>query len=173
VTLNLIIGNIISLIAAFFTAKSSLAHDRWNIYICQCAQCLLLAVASVFFNSYAGIVTLLVCALRNYLAASDRLNARWTLACLVLVLVPGILLNNRGAVGCIVIFTNVVYTAGMFFARKEVAVKCNMIFNLALWMVYEALIFDIPSLIADAIAAGAAVWSLIRPGTGERRTGNR
>lgn len=161
-TTNLIIGNGISLVAAWFTARSSWARDTWHIYFYQIIQCLLLALASVFFNSYAGIVSLLACALRNYLAATGRLNKIWTALCLVLVLIPGVLLNNRGYIGWIIIAANVLYTLGMYLCRREKTIKCNMIVNLALWMIYEALIWDIPSFCADGAALVTAFLSLLR-----------
>lgn len=159
---NLLIGNAISLLAAYFTARSSWAGDPWHIYFYQVIQCLLLSLASVFFNSYAGIVTLLACALRNYLAATGRLNKTWTGICLLLVLIPGVLLNNRGGIGWIIIAANVLYTVGMYLCRREWAIKCNMILNLTLWMVYEALIWDIPSFLADGAALVTALFSIRR-----------
>lgn len=161
-TINLITGNCISFAAALFTAKSSLADDRRHIYLYQVAQCLLLAAASIFFNSYAGIVTLLICALRNYLAAYDKLSRGLTVLCAALMLVLGLMLNNRGITGRIVIAANVIYTIGMHFAVKELSIKLNIILNLTLWIVYEILIVDIPSIIADAIGLGSAVYSLLR-----------
>lgn len=161
-TVNLLIGNCISLAAAFFTARSCWAKDRWHIYFYQVIQCLLLAVASIFFNSYAGIVSLLGCALRNYLAATERLDRKMMLLCLLLVLVPGLVLNNRGYVGGIVIAANVLYTLGMYLAKSELAIKSNMILNLILWIIYEFLIIDLPSMAADGIGLAAAAASLIR-----------
>lgn len=167
-TINLIIGNCISLIAAYFTAKSSWAKDIWHIYFYQVVQCLLLAAASVFFQSYAGIISLLACALRNYLAATGRLTKQMTLFCLFIILVPGILVNNRGAVGWLVIAANVIYTIGVFLAKKETAIKWNILLNLTLWMVYEILIVDIPSAAADAVGWAAAAASLVRAGRQEQ-----
>lgn len=160
--MDLYIANGISLIAAVFTAKSSWAKDRWHIYIYQVTQCLLLALASVFFRSYAGIVSLLVCALRNYLAAKDKLNGKLTLLCLFLILIPGIIVNNRGYVGLLVIAANSIYTLGMYLCRKEFSIKCNIIVNLTLWVIYEAFILDIPSMVADGIGLGVAAASLFR-----------
>ena len=160
--MNLIIGNCISAIAAFFTAKSSWAKDRWHIYMYQVLECLFLAIASIFFNSYVGIVSLLACALRNYLAAIGKLDKKMTLLCLILVVVPGIIVNNRGFIGYIVIVANLIYTLGMWLCRREVTIKCNMILNLALWLIYEMMIIDIPSMIADGTGLTVAVLSLIR-----------
>lgn len=161
-TTNLLIGNGISFVAAFFTAKSSWAKDTWHIYIYQVVQCLLLAIASIFFNSYAGIVTLLVCALRNYLAAKDKLDKKMTIICLILVVVPGLLINNRGYIGLIVIAANAIYTIGMFLTKAEWAIKCNIILDLTMWIIYEALIIDIPSIIADGIGLVVAIAALLR-----------
>lgn len=158
---NLLIGNAISLVAAWFTARSSWAKDRWHIYINQMLQCLLLALASVFFRSYAGIVMLLISALRNFLAARDQLN-RGVVALCLLALIPGILVNNRGWVGWIVIAAHISYTLGMYFVRREKAIKWNMIVNLSLWALYDGLIWDVPSFFSDSIGLGLAIASLRR-----------
>jgi len=159
---GLIIGNCISAVAAIFTARSSWSKDTWNIYINQVIQCLLLAFASVFFNSYAGIVTLLACAFRNYLAAKEKLDAKMTILCFILIVIPGILINNRGYVGFIVIVANAVYTLGMYYARRELTIKINIVVDLALWIIYECIIIDIPSIIADGIGLIVTVASIIR-----------
>lgn len=161
-TAGVITGNCISLIAAFFTARSSWSKDRYNIYMNQVYQCLLLAVASVFFDSYAGIVTLAACALRNRLAAKDRLTGPLMIVLAASMLVLGIVLNNRGAIGWIVIAANVIYTLGMYFARAEAAIKANIIVNLVLWISYEFCIVDIPSAAVDIVALAVAAGSLLR-----------
>lgn len=161
-TTNLIIGNIISLAAAAFTAMSSWAADTKRIYLYQTAQCLLLAVASVFFNSYAGIVTLIVCGLRNYLAAINRLGKKAMLLCLILVLGFGIAFNNRGWLGAIIIFANSTYTVSMYLAKREITIKLNIAVNLALWIFYEIFILDIPSIIADSIGLFVALSAIVR-----------
>lgn len=160
---NLIIGNCISLIAAVFTAMSSWSKDRQRIYFYQVCQCMLLALGSVFFASYAGIVTLLVCAWRNYLASRGKLTRTWTAICLVIIVVFGLAVNNRGAIGYLVVATNVIYSLGCYLARSEIAIKGNIILNLTLWILYEVFILDIPSAVADAAALITAVVSLFRP----------
>lgn len=157
---NLLIANLISFIAAIFTTKSSLAKDTWHIYFYQVLQCIFLSIASVFFNSYAGIITLAVCALRNYLLAVDKFNHKWFIATLLLLLIPGILINNRGYIGYIVIAANLIYTVGTYFCKKELTIKINIAVDLLMWIIYEFLILDIPSLVADSIALFAAFYSI-------------
>ncbi|MDO4492550.1 MAG: YgjV family protein [Clostridia bacterium] len=166
-TTGVILGNCISLAAAFFTARASWVKDSYGIYMNQVFQCLLLALASVFFDSYAGIVTLIACAARNWLAAKDKLTKPLMLLLAVWMAVLGAALNNRGAVGWIVVVANVLYTLGMYFAKKERAIKANIILNLVLWIVYECCITDIPSAVADAVALVIAIASLMRKNGGE------
>lgn len=159
---NLIIGNIISAIAAIFTAKSSYDKDRWHIYFDQVLQCLLLAIASIFFNSYAGIVTLLVCAVRNLLLAYDKFDKKYYIASVILLLGLGLYVNNRGVIGYIVIAANIIYTIGCYYTKKELSIKINIAIDMIMWIIYEFLILDIPSLIADSIALFVAVFAIFR-----------
>ena len=161
-TKALLTGNLISLAAAFFTARSCWARDNLHIYMDQVYQCLLLALASVFFNSYAGIISLLACALRNYLAARDRLDKKAVTLCLLLILIPGLIVNNRGYIGWIVILANVIYSLGMYICRSELSIKLNMVLDLSMWMVYEALILDIPSFFSDLAALVVALAAITR-----------
>jgi len=158
----LIIGNLISLIALIFTLKSSLSKDVWHIYFYQVLQCLTLSIASVFFNSYAGIITLFICAIRNYLAAKEKLTTKWLVIFVILLLTVGIAVNNRGLAGYIIIAANVIYTIGMYLCKKEISIKLNIIVDLSLWIIYEIIIIDIPSTIADIISLIATVVSIIK-----------
>ncbi len=162
IPVQLIIGNCISVVAVYFTARSSWSKDTWHIYFYQVLQCLTLAVASFFFNSYTGIISLVICAFRNYLAAIGKLDKKWTLICLSLLVLLGIAVNNRGYVGLLLVATNVIYTVGMYLARKELAIKLNIILNLILWMIYEVFIMDIPSVFSDGVGLVVAVASLFR-----------
>lgn len=159
---NLLIGNGISLVAAVFTAKSSWAKDREHIYFYQVIQCLLLAMASVFFRSYTGIITLLICAWRNYLASRGKLTGRAVIICLVLIIVFGLAVNNRGFIGLLLVVTNIIYSLGVFFTKRELTIKCNMIVNMLLWFLYEIFIVDIPSAAADFVGLVTAAASLFR-----------
>lgn len=159
---DLVIANCISFVSALFTCASCYSHDKKRIYLYQVGQCLILAIANIFFHSYAGIVTLALCAVRNLLLAIDRFSRKSCFVIAALMLILGMALNNNGAIGWIVICANVIYTIGGYFARSELTIKINIVVDLALWIIYEILIIDIPSLIADVIGIVIAVASIIR-----------
>lgn len=159
---RLIIANCISFGSALFTFASCWAKDEKRIYLYQVGQCFLLAIAYIFFNSYAGIITLLLCTLRNFLLAYKRYNA---LSCTLLaagMIIIGALLNNNGAIGWIVIIANFTYTVVAYFAKNELIIKLNIILDLVLWMIYEVFMRDIPSFIADFIGVVVAVIAIVR-----------
>ena len=162
ITTNLIIANCISFAAAVFTAGSCWAKREDVIYYLQVGQCLLLCIASFFFGSYAGIATLALCCIRNFILAKGIYNKSICMLLAAGMLIFGVIFNNMGAVGWIVIAANVIYTLGAYFAQNELLIKINIIIDLVLWMIYEVIIIDIPSLISDAIGTAIAIGAIAR-----------
>ena len=158
----MLIGNIISFAGACFTLLSAWSRDRKRIYLYQAVQCLLLAIANVFFASVSGVTTYALCAVRNCLLACDRFSARRCALFVAAVAAIGLYANNRGLVGLLPIITTILYTLGCFYAKRAKAIKCNMIVNLVLWAVYDLLVGDYVSAAVDSVSAGAALVSIVR-----------
>ena len=73
---TMVTGNLISLVAAFFTVASSWSKDRKRIFLYQAMQCFLLAIANIFFLSVSGTTTYALCALRNLLSLTTVLQIK-------------------------------------------------------------------------------------------------
>ena len=159
---TIIAGNIISLVAAVFTFASAWSRDRKRIYLYQAAQCLIMAIANIFFFSISGVTTFALCAVRNDLLAHDRFSNRFCVIFLISLATLGLITNNRGAVGLLPVVTTALYTVGCLYAKRHRAIKGNIAFNLALWAVYDILILDYVSFFIDAGSAGAALVSMFR-----------
>ena len=158
----MLIGNCISFAGAFFTLLSAWSRDRKRIYFYQAAQCLLLAVANIFFASVSGVTTCALCAVRNCLLAFDRFTARSCAVFVVAVAALGLYTNNRGLAGLLPIVATVLYTLGCFFAKRTKAIKLNMIVNLVLWAAYDLLVGDFVSAAVDSVSAVTALASILR-----------
>ena len=158
----MLIGNCISFAGAFFTLLSAWSRDRKRIYLYQAAQCLLLAVANIFFASVSGVTTCALCAVRNCLLACDRFTARSCAVFVVAVAALGLYTNNRGLAGLLPIVATVLYTLGCFFAKRTKAIKLNMIVNLVLWAAYDLLVGDFVSAAVDSASAVTALASILR-----------
>lgn len=74
----------------------------------------------------------------------------------------GAIFNNSGAAGWIIIAANTLYTLGAYLAKNEVLIKLNIILDLLLWIVYEIIMKDAPSFIADIIGIVVAILAIIR-----------
>lgn len=161
-TRGIIIGNVISIVSAIFTAGSAWTVSKQRSYMYQVFQCLTLAVASVFFMSWSGVTTLLLCAARNYLVSKNLFKGKIVIVMLVLLVGLGILVNNRGVVGWIVILNTCIYTIGSCKAMRPLSVKANITFNCAAWALYDFLILDVVSGVMDVGATVLTLASIIR-----------
>ena len=162
--MSLLIGNLCSFIAACFTFLSAWSGDKKRIYLYQAAQCLVLAIANIFFASVSGVTTCALCSLRNLLLAYERFTPRRCYAFVAAVAALGIFANNRGTVGLLPVVTTAVYTVGCLYAKQTKAIKWNLIVNLILWAIYDVFILDLVSCAVDSVSAVAALVSLRREG---------
>lgn len=96
---DLLIGNGISLIASIFLAISSCARERKNIYLFQILETGTYCVSSVFFKSWSGLSTLILSLIRNILVYTKHFREWHAYLFSVLVVVVGLMVNNRGFLG--------------------------------------------------------------------------
>ena len=158
----IIIGNIFSFGSAVFTGLSSWTRKTDKVYIYQTYQCILLAIASVFFQSWAGIATLILCAVRNMLTAKGKLNLKISVLMIAVLVFIGLFINNRGAVGWIVTGATILYTIGAYVFHSELMIKINILVNLILWIIYDFIIWDFSSMIMDSVILVITVAAIIR-----------
>ena len=159
---HLILANMISVGAAVFTVLSSLSSGREKIYGYQVLQCLTMALASVFFYSFSGVTTFLLCALRNYYAAHDQLTRKRLVILILMIMVLGLIANNRGLLGLLPVVTTLIYSLLSYVVRTDLHIKGNVILNLTLWAIYDFFILDMVSLVVDAGSVLVTGYALIR-----------
>lgn len=158
----IIIGNIISFISACFTALSSWVNDKEKVYYYQTWQCALLALAMVFFQSWSGIATLVLCAIRNYLVAKNQFTKKRCAVFLVLLLVLGIAVNNRGWIGMLVVIATFLYTIGTYLFENPLYIKLNIIMDLTAWAIYDVIIMDYVSTLMDGSMVLLTIVAAVR-----------
>ena len=161
-TTFLIIGNIISLFGAVFTVLSALSTTRRRIYGYQTIQCLILAFGSIFFESYSGVVTFLICTVRNFELARDTFSNKKFILCSALMVVLGAAVNTKGLLGLVPVIATLVYNIGCVKCRRELPIKTNMFINLALWSAYDFVILDLVSAIIDSVTTAVTLAAMLR-----------
>ncbi|MDO4467340.1 MAG: YgjV family protein [Bacillota bacterium] len=158
--MNIIIGNCISFLSALFTIYSSIQKEREKIYFYQIWQCFAMVIASLFFVSYSGVCTFLLCTIRNYLLMKDKYTKNMCYLFMLAIGILGILSNNRGMLGLLPVIGSIIYTYGSLICKKTISIKINIILNLLIWGIYEGMIYDFVSAIVDGSSAIITIYSI-------------
>ena len=159
---DLLIGNGISLIASIFLAISSCARERKNIYLFQILETGTYCVSSVFFKSWSGLSTLILSLIRNILVYTKHFREWHAYLFSVLVVVVGLMVNNRGFLGLLPLIATVELTLANYYARRVVFIKASLWINTVIWMIYSYLIFDFVAGIMQTVISVLGLISLLQ-----------
>ena len=160
--LNIIIGNIISLIAGIFIILSMWVNDEKKAYKYQFLNAFILMISSIFFISWTGVTTMAIAASRNLMVYKDKLSNYWTIFFIIISIVLGILVNTRGFIGILPIIAIVQITLCNYYLKTIKPIKISFIVNSAIYIIYFFAIFDFSSTIIESITALIGVISLIK-----------
>lgn len=148
--MNIIIGNVISLIATCFMISSSLVDKRKTLFILQTINALLLIISSLFLGAYSGIIALIATAVRNYAISIDKYSKKLMIICTVFTIVFGLISNNRGIIGFLPIIATCEYSICSFYFKGIRETKMSLCVNLFLWVMYSISILDISTALTDS-----------------------
>ncbi len=169
---KLIIGNIISFCSSTSAMIGCCSKSKKTMFLLQFLECTLLAVASVFFESYAAITTLLLCAVRNLLVAYGKFSKPLLIAFLILVPLLGIITNNRGFIGLLPVIATIQYTLCCYIIKNANGMRFAILANLACWITYSFLICDFSTGIIDSITASVDIFAIIRDSIKKKKAGH-
>lgn len=159
---NIVIGNIISLIAGIFIILSMWVNDEKRAYFYQFLNAFILMISSVFFFSWTGVTTMAIAASRNLMVYNDRLTRNWTVFFIIISIVLGLLVNTLGIVGLLPIIAIVQITLCNYYLKSIKTIKTSFIVNSAIYIVYFLAIFDFSSATIESITALIGLISLYR-----------
>ena len=161
-TPRILTGNAISLIAAGFLFAGCCTKDRDRTFLYQIFEALLLCLANVFFGSWAGISTLLLSALRNFLVMKHRYTQKLMWVFVALVIGIGLAINNRGFVGLLAIAATVELSIANYYAVRLITIKIFLLINTIMWLLYDLCILDISSTAAQVITCIGIIITLVQ-----------
>lgn len=159
---NYTIALIFSGVTAVFTMLSAWTPDKKKSFFFQTAQCLIYAGASWFFGVYPAIISMLVCAIRNYLVAKEKYTRAVAVILTSITAAAGIAANTSGFIGMLPVIATVEYGIFLSMFQSRVSSKANTLANLLLWVGYDFLIRDFINFTVDSVSSVLAVVSIIR-----------
>ena len=160
--INIIIGNVISLIAGIFIILSMWVNDEKQAYKYQFWNAFILIISSVFFYSWTGVTTMAIAASRNAMVYYDRLTNYWTVFLIVISVVLGLLVNTMGFVGILPIIAIVQITLCNYFLKSIKTIKTSFIVNSLIYVVYFLAIYDFSSATIESVTALIGLISLAK-----------
>lgn len=166
---NILIGNAISFVAAIFMVVSCCINDQKKAYFCQMMNCAIACVAAVFFGSWAGLSTLIISTIRNYLVMKGKYTKKLMYLFTPMVFVVGLIVNNRGLVGLLPPLATVQLSICNYYVKSMLATKLSFFVNNLVWALYGFLIMDFSSGLSDGVICLTGLVSIFHLMAEERR----
>ena len=158
--MDIIIGNICSLLAMGTDSLSSTRKTTRDVLLVQCLSQLIYGIGAVILKGYSAAVQNAVSILRNLTAIRGQSpkQVQWILIALGVVL--GLLFNNRGIPGLLPVISNLEYSLAIFrFQDNERALKVAFLFSVGLYAVFNMFILNIAGFLTNtAVVITTAVY---------------
>ena len=169
---RIIIGNMISLVAAVIMCFSATAKTKRRVYILQLLECLVLFAAQMVFGYRGAAIALLIAAARNIVILLDKYNLSFMLSFVFVIISSALMTVGDSAVELLPVGATLTFTVGAYIARGVRATKLVLVLMLTLWAAYSFIIRDFSTAITNSISCVLALSSLVlhaRDGVGKYR----
>lgn len=159
--MNIIIANIIDLVAAVVQVGSGAIKKKSKILIVQTIQLLMQAVSMLLLGGVTGAVSNVLSCFRNFLCYKDKLNIVWKIILIVASIGFTIALNDQEFLG---IIPAAVCTVYIIFMDVKDPVKFKLLVTLSFvpWAVYHFILKSYTGAIFDAATVVTNTVTLIK-----------
>ena len=160
---NVVVGNIIALIAAILMVVAGWLKSKKKILFVQTMQISLNALSNLVLKGITGAIVNMLCAVRNILCYKNKLSLVMKIIFSVLFISLPIIANDLNLVGILPIIGSVLYV-WLMNTQDIIKFKTLILFNLGCWLIYDIYILSYTSAIFDLISMFANVITIIQLG---------
>lgn len=160
--MNILIGNLISLVAGIFIMASLVINNDKRAYKYQIYNAATLVIASFFFESIVGAVIMAIATIRLTMVYKDRFTKRWTIFFLILSITLGFAVNTLGWIGLIPIIAVTQITICNFTYKDIRWIKLSFIVNEAFYIFYFYLVYDYVSTLVQILTVTIGCISYVK-----------
>ena len=158
---NVIVGNIVALIASIIMVYSGFIKDKKKIVFIQTIQIFLLVVSNLVLGGITGAIINVISCIRNILCYKDKLDLKAKIIITVLSIVLSVVFNNLAFAGLLPLIATTIYV--WFMNEKNIIkFKILMIVTAIMWFIYDIVILSYTSAIFDFLTAVAAIIAIIQ-----------
>lgn len=161
--IQLIIGNLCSLLAVFTDSISATRKTTRGVLLVQSVSQIIYGIGSAVLGGYSGAVQNAMSVLRNFVAIMkiDSKVLKWVMVILGVVL--GALFNNLGIWGWLPILANLEYTLAVFYFKdNQRALKIAFLISVVLFAVFNGIILSIVGVVTNMIVLITGIIALVR-----------
>lgn len=158
ITLQLVLGNIVALVASLFMVAVGYIKDRNKMILVQTAQVICFIISNFILGAYVASIINILSLLRNLLCYKDKLNVFWKIVLSVLTISIGLCVNKSEIWGLVPIISMLMFV-WLMTVKNEIGFKLMIIGTCIPWLIndtyfkaYTAAIFDVATIIAGVIA---------------------
>lgn len=156
--INIVIGNIIALIASIIMVYSGLLKQKKRILYAQTIQIGLSVLSNIILGGITGAIINTLSYIRNILCYKDKLDLKAKIVIIILATSLSLIFNNLGIVGLLPVISIITYSF-LMNTQNVIKFKWLIIFTMLMWFIYDLFIksytsaaFDFMNIIANIIS---------------------
>lgn len=157
-----ILGEIFSFMAASCLCYSTFNKEKKKMVFWQIFDSIFNTISNLFLLSYSGFITCIFTTIRNILEYKKFNSKKVTLFLCILLIILGVIFNNKGIIGLFPLVACIEYTIFMFKANTSQTLRVGLIINLFLWIIYDLYIKAYPMLIMDLIIICSSLFNIVK-----------
>ena len=119
---NIIIGNIIALIASILMVISGLQKKKKTILFIQIIQIALSVISNIVLGGYTGAVINAISCIRDILCYKDKLGTKEKIFIIILAIGLTITFNNLSLIGLLPLIATIVYISFISIVANIIAI---------------------------------------------------
>lgn len=159
--IQIVLGNIIALIASILMVYSGILKTKKKILYIQTIQIGLSVVSNAILGGITGAIINILSCVRNILCYKNKLNKVAKTILIFLAIILSFKFNNLGILGTLPLISMVVYI--LFMNVKDVIkFKYLIIFTMIMWFVYDLYVKSYTSAVFNFVNIIANIISIIQ-----------
>lgn len=159
--MQIIIGNIIALIASILMTFSGLQKSKKKILFIQIIQIFLTIISNLVLGGYTGAIVNAISLIRDILLYKDKVGLKEKIILIIFAIGLSLAFNNLGLIGFLPLIATVTYM--LFMDTKDVIkFKILIIISMILWFIYDLTIKSYTSSVFDILSALTHLIAIIQ-----------
>ena len=158
---NIIIGNIIALIASILMVYSGMLKQKKKILHFQTVQIGMFVVSNIILGGITGAIINVLSMIRNILCYKDKLGLKEKIVITILATILTLKFNNLGYIGLLPLISTVSYV-WLMNIKDVKKFKWLIVFTMLMWFIYDVVIKSYTSAIFDFMNIVANIVTLFQ-----------